>query len=109
MHDPVGLAARLCGITAPADLAAAKPVHHHTVASRKAVAAAGRDGACKINPGHMRIGANQTAKAVQAQPVLEIDVRIFDRDIDVAIIGKARCVNFLDAGGDRFVLGLIDN
>ena len=66
-------------------------------------------GAGKIDAWHMRIGADKPAKAIQAQPVLVVDGRIFDSDIDLAIIWKAIRLDFLQACGYRIVFGLFDN
>ena len=108
-HDPFSLAVRPGGIAAPADLAAAETVHRHPVAGSNPVGTAGNDGSRKIDSRDMRIIAHQPAKAVQAQAVLVVDRRIFDRDIDLAIIGELRRFDLMDACGYGIVICLIDN
>jgi len=59
-----------------------------SVAGREVRITAGRHLAGEINARDMRIVADKPAKAIEAQPVLIVDVGIFHRDIDIAILGK---------------------
>ncbi len=88
MDKPFRLLAGLRCIAAPAHLAATLATHDHLVARLEIGVTAGDHLAGEINARNMRVIANKTAKAIETQPVLVVDVGIFHRDIDVAIIGK---------------------